>query len=479
MNRRHPLRAGAIAASLLVLITAGVFLKENPFSHGYEIRAVFSSANQLKGGSEVRTAGMMIGQVSAIEPGPGHTALVTMRIDDAGRPIHSDAQLAVKPRLILEGNAYIDMRPGTPNAAEMPAGATVPLARTSVSVQLDQVLDVFDLPTRNSLQSTFAQLSRGLGEAPPTEPATAGAGYDGVRRAVRELDGALGSVSRVARAARGTEPGDLTGAIDSTGDLAAQLVRDPRALADLVTNFDRVTGALADQDDALAATVKGFDAVFRDAPPGLSAIDAALPSVTTLGRALRPALHAAPPTLRKTSRLLDQIAAAVHREELPALLDELAPVTGTLPTLEKRLQTLFGLTRPVTDCISTRVVKTLDMTIEDGPNTSGDPVWLDLMHLFTGLSSFSSAVDGNGGTVRLGVTGGDRNVSQILPGLGRVVGRAPKVNGVRPTWLGYGVNPPFRPDQPCADQAPVNLDARSGPPPSWASGGGASRGSGG
>ncbi|MCW3066791.1 MAG: Long-chain-fatty-acid--CoA ligase, partial [Solirubrobacterales bacterium] len=279
------------------------------------------------------------------------------------------------------------------------------------------------------------------------------------------------AVTTVSRALRGTRPGDLGRAISSSADVAGQLARDPTALASIVTDYRTVVGALAAQDRALSDSIAGFDATLRVAPPTLRAIDAALPSLTRFGNALRPALHAAPATLHATNRLLDQIAGIVRPGELPAVLTGLAPVLRDLPQLEGRLQTLFRWTTPVTDCIATHVVPTLDTKIQDGVNSTGDPVYLDLVHLFTGLTAFSSAVDGNGGTVRLGVTTGDRVINQILPGLGSVVAKVPGADGVRPTWLGFGVNPPYRPDQPCASQALPNLSARSGPAPTWAKGG--------
>jgi hypothetical protein len=44
------------------------------------------------------------------------------------------------------------------------------------------------------------------------------------------------------------------------------------------------------------------------------------------------------------------------------------------------------------------------------------------------------------------------------------VGLAPSgpITGARPTWLGPGVQSPFRPDQPCRDQPSVDLQARTG-----------------
>ncbi len=469
-------RAALIAAALIALIALVAFAGRLPFAGGYELRAVFSSANQLRDGADVRIAGVKVGEVTAIEPGPGDGATVTMSLDDSARPVHADAFLTIRPRLVLEGNAYVDLQPGSPDAPELPAGATLPRAQTAVSVQLDQLIDVLDSPTRAALTRTIAELRAGLG-APRAKSGRGSpeagrrAGSDGLRRAVRELDRALPSTAIVARALRGTHPGDLSRMVAQGAQLTHQLAFDPAALADLVTRYRQFAQALASRDRALAASVRGFDALARSAPSSLARIDSALPALTTFANALRPALRSAPGALRAASGVLRQIAAASQPAELPRLTDRLAPVTARLPSLERRLRVMFGYSTPVTDCIITHVVPTLDMKILDGANTTGDPVYLDMVHLFTGLSSFSSAVDANGGTVRLGITSGDRNIDQVIPGVGRVVGRAPGANGVRPTWLGPATNPPFRPDQACASQALPNLAARSGPPPSWATGG--------
>ncbi len=479
-SARRYRRAAALAAVLLVLITAAVFAGQNPFSQPFTVRVAFSSAAQLHKGGEVRIAGLKVGQVDAIAAGRGNSSIVTLAIDPGGLPIHSDATFAIKPRLVLEGNGYVDVHPGTPAAPSLRSGSTVGLRQTSVAVQIDQVLNTFDLPTRNGFWGSVGELASGFGggsldsgaggSAPSGGAGSGPSGATGLREAVRQFDGALGSVTQVASAVQGTQPGDLGRAIGSSGSVTAQLAENPPALADLVSSYNGLVGALASRDQALAASISGFDAVLRAAPVPLRQIDGALPTLTRFANTLRPALHAAPHALGLANGLLDQIAATVRPHELPALLLGLTPVLRDLPGLEQRLGTLFGYSTPVTNCIYSNVVPTLQMKIQDGVNTTGDPVYLDLMHLFTGLTAFSSAVDGNGGDVRLGVTTGDRIVSTIFPGLGQVVGQLPNVNGVRPTWLGFGVNPAFRPDQPCAGQPLPNLGARSGPAPQWARG---------
>jgi hypothetical protein len=276
----------------------------------------------------------------------------------------------------------------------------------------------------------------------------------------------------VSRAARGTTPEDLRDAVGWSSSLAAQLAENPAAIAGLLTSYRSVSGALAAEDRRLASAIVSLDGLLRVAPRPLRALDAALPSLTGFARSLRPALRAAPRPLVRTAELLDQVSALTRPVALPALLRALAPVLSDLPAFEIRLRTLFGFTTPVTDCITSHVVPTLQMKIQDGPNTTGDPVYLDGLHLFAGLTGLSSAVDGNGGTVRLGVADAQGIVDQLIPGAGLVVGKAPAVLGVRPAWLGSNVDPAFRPDQPCARQPLPDLSARAAPAPDWARGGG-------
>jgi hypothetical protein len=162
-----------------------------------------------------------------------------------------------------------------------------------------------------------------------------------------------------------------------------------------------------------------------------------------------------------------QVHGLVGSRELPALLDRLAPVTKTLPGLERGLGGLLPLVTPINQCLSTRVIPTLDQKLQDGSLSTGDPAWLDLLHAATGVTSITGGFDGNGVAIRIGVAQGPGLLAGILPGFGQVTVLGAPIQGVRPTWLGYGVSPPYRPDQWCTKQPLPNLNARSGPAPSW------------
>jgi phospholipid/cholesterol/gamma-HCH transport system substrate-binding protein len=93
------------AAGLLTLALVGVaayfgFTKSLPFRHHYTVQAVFPSANNIRPGSPVRIAGVNAGKVTKV----GHVeagrqaALVTMRIDKKGLPLHRDARMKIRPR---------------------------------------------------------------------------------------------------------------------------------------------------------------------------------------------------------------------------------------------------------------------------------------------------------------------------------------------------------------------------------------------
>lgn len=454
--QQSALRAALVALAALVAVTYVVFNPRWPFGSEYEIRGVFSSANQLRPGKPVRIAGVEVGEVTGIDPGPGDTAVVTMRIRDEGRPVHQDATLKIEPRLILEGNFYVDLRPGTPTAPELRTGATIPRERTAVPVQLDQVLTAFDSPTRTSLNAFNRELARALG---PEDKSRSGAA--GLRRAMREFDATLRDITVVSGAFQGTRDGDLTRMVRYLGDFTGQLGEDPDALADLVTNTNRVTGALAENDVALGNAVRELDATLAAAPAAFTALDRELPRVSRFARTLEPALRQAPVPLGATAELLDETARLVSPPELPAFTDLTEPIVRRMPAFERRLGELFRFVTPVNECVITHYIPVLNQTIDDGPNTTGQPIWLDALHSFVSGSNASPNFDANGKNIRVTISGGDNLLQGFVPGLGDVAtGLAPDKIGTSPVWLGPGVRPPHRPDAPCVDQPLPNLRLR-------------------
>lgn len=440
---------GIIAISLVVYFS---FAKRVPFVHGDRFTVTFSNTSQLRKGSPVRIAGVDVGKVVGIDDGPGNTAAVKVEFKDSGLPIHQDATFRVRPRLFLEGGFYIEVRAGSPSAPVLKDGGTIPLGQTSVPVQFDQILSSLDHPTRDSLKRTVNNLSEGLDDG------AAKAFGD----AAKPFIPALRNTAQLAQATRGLQSHDLSDLIASLGRITGTLAANDTQLGQLIGGLSTATGALASQQANLRATVRGLDSLTQSSVPALREIDRVNPVVRRFAAALRPSLPQLTTTLRHTVPALDQARGLAGRQELPAALTALTPTIDRLPTLSTRLQALFPLVTPVTDCVRDRAVPVLNTTINDGPNSTNRPVWQDLAHAAVGLASSSSTFDGNGYSIRYIAAAGDQSIATgSLPGLGRLVGVGPQIEGSSPRWLGNGVKLPFRPDQTCRDQALPDLQART------------------
>jgi len=446
---------GVLAVLVVAIFIYGAFTKRVPFVPHYQLSGVFSTSNQIIKGSPVRIAGVDVGQVTGISNGPGSTTIVKMQINDEGRPIHRDAILKIRPRLFLEGGYYVQVDPGSPSAPELKSGATIPLPQTAVPVQFHQLLSGFDQPTRDALKTVLDKLSVAL----------EGGGAQALRRTTRELAPTFKSVAILTHAAQGSAPDDVSRFISGASRVSGALADNDRQLADLITSFNRTAAALASRDADLAATISGVDLTVRAAPPALRALDRALPAVDAFATALRPSLRIAPPILTRTAALLVQLEALSRPTELPRLVSRLKPALGDLPTLEQRLDALFPLVTPVVTCVRDRAVPVLNAKLDDGPLSTGRPVWQNLAHTTVGLASAAQNFDANGSWVRYLSTGGTATVSTgAVPGVGTLLGTAANpIEGSRPQWLGSQKTPPFRPDAPCTEQPAPDLRARTGP----------------
>ena len=129
---RSPLTIGLIVLAIVVVAVFLGFTKDIPFTHGFRVNAVFESANSIRINSPVRIAGVNVGKVKSVSRKEGtNQALVTMEIKKEGLPIHEDATAKIRPRIFLEGNFFVDLKPGsrrraTCSAPRRPLGPSPP-----------------------------------------------------------------------------------------------------------------------------------------------------------------------------------------------------------------------------------------------------------------------------------------------------------------------------------------------------------------
>jgi phospholipid/cholesterol/gamma-HCH transport system substrate-binding protein len=416
---------------------------------------VVASSNQLRGGSPVRIAGVDVGKVVGIEPGPvPDTSTVVLELEERGRPIHRDATLRIRSRVFLEGGFYVDLQPGTGAAPELADGGTLPLPQTAGPVQFHQLLSVFEQPVVESLRGGVGALAHGL----------EGGGAEGLRQAAPNLAPALRDTAIVADAAQGTEPHDVSRLIRGASRLTGALAADRRALADLVTNLRRSADALSADDSALAESIAELDGLLRLAPAGLRALDGVLPVVERVSRQALPAIAVAPRSLRGAGRVIDQIGSLVEPSVRDRTIDGLATTFVDLPTLVVNMGSLFPTTKGLADCLRTHIVPVLRSEIDDGALSSGYPVYLDFAHSLVGLASATQNFDANGYNTRyLFGLGNETFSTDALAGVGQLVGESDGPLQTRPVPPPGNEPPPIRRDVECTTQPLPDLAAEVGP----------------
>lgn len=452
--RRRPLSAFAVGLAVLVAGAIATFLgvtRTNPFHSGYDVHAIFASglSGGLHSGSPVRIAGVNVGHVTGVARGPGGTADVTMEISSAGQPIHRDATVKARPRIFLEGNFFLDLQPGTPSAPAMPSGGTIPLSQTALPVQFDQVLDTLQQDTRTQTRTGLSALASALRRG----------GADALRTFAGAAPPALANSAIAMQALRGQRTGDLAAFVAGAARVAATLDAHRAELGDLITRFRVTMDALAAQRRQLAASVPALRDTLAVAPPALARLDGALPPLRALSVALRPALRAAPAVLDHAGPFLAQARALLGQDRLGGLVAQLGPATGTLRRLEGSLPGLMQLVQPVASCITNNVLPVLTAQAADGALSTGEPVWLDLLHGGIGLTSSQQGFGGDGFGVRYALGIDQGLVATSMGGAQQIVElTGSPMLGARPAWT-PGHQPPFRPGVPCATQPVQSLSA--------------------
>ena len=166
--------------------------------------------------------------------------------------------MTIRPRLFLEGNFFLDLQPGSPDAPELPDGGAIPATQTHIAVQLDQVLTSLQQPDRRNLALLLERYGSALVD-PPTAAEDKGQDPDVRGKSAAEAlnqsfryGGQAGKTSaQVSEALLGEQPGDLNRLVSSTGVVFRKLASRESQLSSLISNFSITAGAFAAESDSL------------------------------------------------------------------------------------------------------------------------------------------------------------------------------------------------------------------------------------
>jgi phospholipid/cholesterol/gamma-HCH transport system substrate-binding protein len=469
--------AGAIGIVFVAVFSYAAYTKfANPFASKYTLNATFANANGLEPGSFVRIAGVNVGIVSKVSPAPGckpngkgqsacKAAEVSMTIENQGLPIHRDATFAIRPRIFLEGNFFVDVSPGTPSAPVAGKGYTFPVQQGVEPVQFDQVLTGLQSNTRANLQTLLKQYGTAVKVGGPA-----------FNKSVQYWLPAYEYTSIVAHDALGLQPQDLSNWIAAQGPVAGAIDAHPQRLKSLITDFNTTANAFARVQGSLQNTVVQLPQTLAAAIPAFNALNASFPPLEKLARALIPGVKSTGPTVDASLPFITQLNGLVQPAELRGLTADLKP---TVPALAKLTNDTIPLMKNQVRLASSCVVNVIhpwsELTVPDSHFTAANgfpsrKVYVEAVDYLPGLAGESRDFDANGPYIRILGTGGTLTYS-LSPGLfGQSLSQ---LDAVQPMLPPGGTRPPYKETTPCETQKAITTLATpsSGPIPTAGTGG--------
>jgi phospholipid/cholesterol/gamma-HCH transport system substrate-binding protein len=243
-----------VVAAVLALVVGGGYFAIQAFQRASrnEVVGYFQNTNQLFSGDDVLIQGVPVGKVEKIEPGP-EKVKVTFWIDDKYK-VPADAKAVILSPQLVTGRA-IQLIPPYRGGATLRGGAVIPLDRTAVPVEWDQV--------RTQLQRVADLLK-------PDQPGgvstlggfinTAADNLRGQGASVRE------SVIRLSQAVSilGDHSNDLFSTFKNLSILVSALQDSTGLLERLNTNLAEVTGLVSDDPGKVGQALRDMSAVADD-----------------------------------------------------------------------------------------------------------------------------------------------------------------------------------------------------------------------
>jgi phospholipid/cholesterol/gamma-HCH transport system substrate-binding protein len=447
----RPLHAGLLTIFLALVVAYFGFTKAIPFRHHFQIQAVVKSSTLLRPHSPVRIAGVNVGQVVRTERYKDtDDALVTMRIDDNGQPLHRDATLKIRPRLFLEGNFYVDLKPGTPSAGKLSDGGLIPITQTGTPVQLDQVLTALQSDTRGSLQRAL----KGIGTAFNGEPSAADdavqdpevrglTGAQALNKTLETSPQSLRDTGRVAGAFLGVRQHDLAKTLRGLTRAMTALSENDTALGDFLTDYNRTVQTTADHSADLTASVSELGPTARNAAEAFDQLNQALPDTRRFSRELAASLPELPATIAAAEPWLAQSKRLLSDAELGGLLRQLSPATSDLAALGHATREWLPNIDEFNRCITNVILPTGNIKVDDGDLSANTENYKEFWHAMVGMAAEGQGFDGNGNYLRLQAAGGGTTI------------RTGKTNYSKYSYIGRPTLPPLRTRPAYGNKLPV------------------------
>jgi phospholipid/cholesterol/gamma-HCH transport system substrate-binding protein len=317
-------RLSAIGALLAGVVLMVVVLFGGDENHRY--RLLFENGGQLVDGNQVLVAGQPIGAVEEITLTDDAQAAIEVTVDE---PLHEGTTATIRASSLSGvANRYISVHPGPDNAPVLEDGATLTGDKTTSPVDLDQLFNTLNRPTRDALKEVIqgsATIYTGAGPQ--------------ANRTYKYFAPALSSTTRLLEEVTRDERVFERFLLD-TGSVAAAVAERSDDLSALTQNANEALAAIARRNAELDRTLVALPPFLRQANTTFVNLRAALDDLDVLVNASKPAtedlprfLRALRPVARRSVPVFGDLALAVNRD---GPLNDLTDSLEELPELARR-----------------------------------------------------------------------------------------------------------------------------------------------
>ncbi|MEA2423723.1 MAG: phospholipid/cholesterol/gamma-HCH transport system substrate-binding protein [Thermoleophilaceae bacterium] len=370
-RRRRMLALGAVAVAVVAL--AFVLTSSGG---SWQYRVVLQNAGLLVHGDIVRVGGVQAGTVDSLDLTPDGQAVITLSLDKQYAPLHAGTRATVRASGIATVTGrFVDISPGPSFRPALDEGAAISVDNTTSIVDIDQLLNAFDGPTRHSVRQVlngFATWYDGRGAQ--------------ARASARYFAPALQSATHLFDALN-QDSGTLEEFVVQTGGALDALAKNKQTLTDLVSNTRATAHALGSNNQALSQALQQLPPALKEGSDAFVAVRAALPDLDALVTATEPVSYTLAPFFKGLRPVVSRAVPAFRDFRLlfdqPGPSDDLLDALKGLPGLAKQVGTAFPQA---------------EKTLADGTPVLSfiRPYAPDLLSFIRSFGSAAATYDGNG-----------------------------------------------------------------------------------
>jgi virulence factor Mce-like protein len=300
--------AGSLCALLLGTSAQG--------SSTSQIDVIFDDAKGLVGGQVLKVAGAQAGTIENVVLTKDYKARIEMSIDSRFMPFRQDATCTILAEGLISEN-YVNCNPGSASSPALRASGgfppTVPVSHTTEPVNLLDLFNIFNQPTRERFTLLVNEL--GIG--------TAGEGQN-INDIILRANPALAAARQVI-GILGRQRAQLATIVDATNTVAASLSRNTPGLQGFLDNAATLTRITAAHRSNLALAINRLPGLLAQAQPSLQELN----TVAVDGTPLVQQIHASVPALNRVATDLGPFVAAAK----PGLAKLGATLTKATPAV--------------------------------------------------------------------------------------------------------------------------------------------------